>query len=126
MVLASGMRRAGERNLLVAQTQPIGGAALDERQGLQRLDGGARIDRPVRVAKGHNHPAVGIDDRAGPAVGGFDPFSARGLDDHRIGHGLLSRREDKAPVIRSQPERPARANVDPDAHFPVCGDLPIA
>ena len=71
MVLASRVGRAAERNLLVAQTQAVRSAACDERQGLQRLDGGARINRPLGVAKGHHHPAVRIDDRAGPAMGGF-------------------------------------------------------
>ena len=89
MVLASRVRRAAERNLLVAQTDAVRGAAFDQRQGLQRLDGGARIDRLLGVAKGHHHPAVRIDDRAGAAMGGFDPFAARGLDDHRIGHDTL-------------------------------------
>ena len=90
MVLASRVRRAAERNLLVAQTQAIRGAAFDKRQGLQRLDGGARINRSLGVAKGHHHPAVRIDDRAGSAMGGFDEVAARGLDDHRIGHRSLA------------------------------------
>ena len=85
------MRRAGERNLLVAQTKAVRGAAFDERQGLHRLDRGARINRPLGVAEGHHHPAVRIDDRAGAAMGGFDEGAARDLDDHRIHHRLLSR-----------------------------------
>ena len=93
-VLASRVRRAAERNLLVAETQAVRGAACDERQGLQRLDGGARINRLLGVAKGHHHPAVRIDDRAGPAMGGFDPVAAHRLDDHGIGH-IFSRRENK-------------------------------
>ncbi len=48
MVLASRVRGAAERNLLVAETQAIRGAACDKRQGLQRLDGGARINRLAR------------------------------------------------------------------------------
>ena len=101
MVLAARVRRAAERNLLVAQTQAVRSAACDERQGLQRLDGGARINRPIGVAKGHHHPAVRIDDRARPAMGGFDEVAARGLDDHWIGHRLLSRREDNELEIKA-------------------------
>ena len=89
MVLASRVRRAAERNLLVAETQAVRGAACDKRQSLERLDGGARINRPIGVAKGHHHPAIRIDDRAGPAMGGFDERAAHSLDDHGIGHGLL-------------------------------------
>ena len=97
MVLASRVRRAGERNLLVAETQAVRGAACDERQGLQRLDGGARINRSIGVAKGDQHAAVRIDDRARPAMGGFDEVPPRGLDDHGIRHELLSRLEEKSP-----------------------------
>ena len=35
-------------------------------------------------------PAIRIDDRAGAAMGGFDPFAARDLDDHRIRHRFSS------------------------------------
>ena len=90
MLLASRVRRAGERNFLVAQTEAVRSAARDERQGLQRLDGGARINRPIGVAKSHHHPAVRIDDSAGPAMSGFNERAARSLDDHGIGHGLLA------------------------------------
>src|ERR1700722_4353582 len=89
MILASRVRRAAERNLLVAEPQAVRGAARAERQGLQRLDRGARINRQIGVAKGHHHPAVRIDDRAGPAMSGFDEGAARRLDNHWVGHRLL-------------------------------------
>ena len=111
MVLASRVGRAAERNLLVAQTEPIRSAACDERQGLQRLDGGARINRSIGVAKGHHHPAVRIDDRARPAMGGFDEVAAHGLDDHRVGHRLLSRREEK--TLGSNPISGTRFDLEP-------------
>ena len=101
MGLAAGVRGAGKRDLVVAEAEAIGGAAFDERQGLQGLDGGARINRPLGVAERQNHPAVGIDDRARAAMGGFDPIAARGLDGHRIRHGFLS-----AP-----PVMPAKAGI---------------
>src|SRR6185437_14306076 len=80
MVLTSRMRRAAERNLLVAEPKAVRGAARDKRQSLERLDGRARINRPIDVAEGHHHPALRIDDRAGSAMGGFDKAAARSLD----------------------------------------------
>jgi hypothetical protein len=51
-----------------------------------------RINRVLGVAKGHHHPVVRTDDRAGPAMGGFDPIAARDLDDRGIGHDTLQAR----------------------------------
>ena len=115
MILAARVRRAAERNLLVAQTQAVRSAARDERQGLQRLDGGARINRSIGVAKGHHHPAVRIDDRARPAMGRFNEVAARGLDNHWVGHGLLSGREDNELEIKAAgtTNRQARTLADP-------------
>ena len=86
MIVASRVRRAGERNLLVAQAQAVGSAAFDERQGLQRLDGGAGINRPLCVAEGDHNSAVRIDDRAHSAMSGFNQGASQDLDDHGIGH----------------------------------------
>ena len=86
MVFAARVGRAGERDLLVAQAQAVGRAAFDKRHGLQRLDRRARIDRALGVAEDHDDAAIRVDDRAGAAVGGFNPLSARGLDDHRVRH----------------------------------------
>ena len=47
----AGMRRAGERDLGLAEPQRVSRAALDQRQRLQRLDGGARKDRFVDFAE---------------------------------------------------------------------------
>ena len=88
MVLTARMRCAGKRNLLVAEPQAVSGAAFDERESLQRLDGRARIDRPRCVAERHHNAAVRIDDRARAPMGGFDPFAAGGLHDYRIRHRL--------------------------------------
>ena len=90
MVLASRVGGAAERDLLVAQTEPIRSAAGDKGQGLERLDGGAGINRSIGVAKGQHHSAVRIDDRAGSAMGGFDEGAARRLDDHWIRHCVRS------------------------------------
>ena len=70
-------------------------------QSLQRLDRRARIDRPLGVAEGHDDAAIRIDDRARAAMGGFNPIAARGLDDHRVRHELLSRPEEK--TLASKP-----------------------
>ncbi len=115
MVLASRVRRAGERNLLVAQTERVRGAAFDERQGLQRLDGGARVDGSLGVAKGHHHPTARIDDRAGAAMGGFDEGAAGDLDHHRIGHELLSRLARRATPLRAISVMPAKAGIQQGA-----------
>ena len=86
MRLLARMRGAGERDLLVAEAEAVGGAALDQRQGLQRLDRRTRIDGPVDVAEGEHHPPVRVDHGARPAMGGFDPLAAQDFDDDRIGH----------------------------------------
>src|ERR1700722_4745135 len=125
MLLAARVRRAGERNFLVAQTEAVRSAARDERQGLQRLDGGARINRSIGVAKGHHHPAVRIDDRARPPVEGFNEVAARGLDNHWVGHRLLSRREDNELEIKAagatnlQARRLTHARLTPSPRSPV-------
>ena len=59
------------------EAEAVGGAAFDQRQGLHRLDRRARVDRPVDVAEGQRDPPVCVDDRAGAAVGGFDPPAAQ-------------------------------------------------
>ncbi len=95
MLVLAGVGGAGERNLPVAQAQPVGGAALDERQGLERLDRRARIDRSLDVAEGERDCAIRIDDRARPAMGGFDPPATKDFDHNRVGHG-------QAPAVGSR------------------------
>src|ERR1700761_3670341 len=48
------MRGAGQCQLLGTAAIAVGGAALDQRQGLERLDGGAGIDRTLDIAPGPN------------------------------------------------------------------------
>ena len=52
----------------IAEAVTVGGAALDQRQGLQRLDGGAREDAPADIADGRARLAGGIDHGDGAAV----------------------------------------------------------
>jgi hypothetical protein len=56
------VRRAGDRELLVVEVEAIGGAAFDQRDRLQQLDGGARKDRAIDVAERDQALAVGVED----------------------------------------------------------------
>jgi len=76
----AAMRGAGERDLGIAQTEPLGGAGLHQRQGLQRLYGRAREDRAVDVAPGTHHAAGGIDHGCGAGVTALDHLAAGRLD----------------------------------------------
>ena len=48
----TGVRGAGERDLMLGEPETVGGAALDQGQRLEGLQGGAREDRTVDVAVG--------------------------------------------------------------------------
>ena len=84
----AGMGAAGERDLWRAETEAVGGAALQERQRLQRLDGGAREDRPGDVADGRHHLAVGAHHGDGAGVHALHQGAARELDQDGVAHGL--------------------------------------
>ena len=86
MLRLAGMRGAGERDLGVRQPVFVGEPALDERQGLQRLDGGARIDAALDVADGKHRRALGVDDRDRATMARFDLGAAGDLDQNRIVH----------------------------------------
>ncbi len=81
----AAMRGAGEGQFGVAEAVAIGGAALDEGQRLQRLDGGAWIDRLVDVADGEDDLAVGVADHCRTAMDAFDHVAAQNLDEDGIG-----------------------------------------
>ncbi len=49
------VRGAGERQFVVGQVEPVGRAALDQRQRLQRLDRAAREDRAFDIAERREH-----------------------------------------------------------------------
>ena len=61
----------------------VGGAALDQRQRLQRLHRRARIDRLLDVAQRQHPAAVGIDHRDGAGVPAFHQRAAQDLDQNR-------------------------------------------
>ena len=80
------MRGAAQRDRLPAQPKPIRGAALDQRQRLQRLDRRARKYRPGHVAEREDHTPVGVDDRPRPAMKRLDARAAGDFDDDGVVH----------------------------------------
>jgi hypothetical protein len=80
------VRGASDCELVVAETELVGGAALDQRQGLQHLDGRARKDGPLDIAERGDHPAIGVEygDRA--AMRRFARPAAHRFDQNRIHH----------------------------------------
>jgi hypothetical protein len=76
------MGRAGQGQLLARE--PVRRAALDQRQRLYRLDGGARKHRPLDIAEREQDAPVGVANHARPAMEGLDKASAQNLDDDRI------------------------------------------
>ncbi len=81
----AAVRGRGERDLGVAQPEGVGGAGLDQRQRLQRLDGRAREDRARGIAAGERHAAPHVDHGVGGAMAALDGVAASHLDDDRIG-----------------------------------------
>ncbi len=49
--LGASVRAAGKRDLGGTEAEVVGSAAFDQRQRLQRLDGGARIDGALDIAE---------------------------------------------------------------------------
>src|SRR5512143_967932 len=68
----AGVRGAGECNFLVAQSESLGRAALDERQRLYRLERGSRIDRRVDIAERETDISPGIRDGERTAMHALD------------------------------------------------------
>jgi hypothetical protein len=82
----AGMRGAGQRQLFVAEAESVGGAGLDQRQGLQRLDRGARENRRCHIADGQHASAVGIGHGDGAAMPALDQRPAQDFDQNRVIH----------------------------------------
>jgi len=72
--------------ILIAEAVFVGSAALDERQCLERLHSGARIDRPRHIAEREHGRAIRIDHRDCAAMAAFDKRAAHHLDQNRITH----------------------------------------
>jgi hypothetical protein len=51
VLLLAGVRGAGESEFTIADREALGSAAFEQGNGLQRLDGGARKDGPIYLAR---------------------------------------------------------------------------
>ena len=85
MCQLAAMRGAGDRELVVAEPERVGGAALDQRHGLHRLDGRAGKHRPFDVAEGKQEPTVGIGDSDRARMPALDQRPSEDLDERGIG-----------------------------------------
>jgi hypothetical protein len=81
----AAMRGAGDGKLLVAKPERIGGAALDQRNGLQSFDGGARKYRAFDLAKRQHATASRVGNSDRPGVAALDELSPHHFDEHGIG-----------------------------------------
>ena len=88
MGLRAGMRGAGERDLRRAEAEAVGGARLDERDRLQRLDRRAGKDGRGHIADGRHDLAVRPHHGDGAGVHALDQRPARQLDEDGISHVL--------------------------------------
>ena len=79
VVRGAGKGQFGRRN-----RPSVGGAALDQRQGLDRLDGGTRQDAHLGVAPLQGGLAGYIDHGDAAPVAAFHHRAARHLDQDRI------------------------------------------
>src|SRR5439155_5385238 len=66
------VRGASERNLLVIEAKAIGGAALDDRQTLKRLDRRTRKNRPADIAGRCQDFSVVAQDGISARMAAFD------------------------------------------------------
>ncbi len=74
------MRRARERQVLPAQSEPLHRPIFDQRHGLKRL-GGRSPERPVLgVARARHETARAVDDGYVDGVAGFQNWSPPGFD----------------------------------------------
>ena len=85
MARLAAVRGAGQGNFRIAKAEGFRGAALYQRNRLQRFDGGTRIDGGGMIAPAFRDLARYIDDRHAAAVAAFDDRAAGDLDENRIG-----------------------------------------
>ena len=76
--------RQGQFTLSVAEC--VGGTAFDQRQRLNRLDGGTRINCFIGIAGRKNRPPVSIVYRYRAAMTAFHSVAAHDFDEDRVGH----------------------------------------
>lgn len=80
------VRGARQRQILVAKTEFVRRAGLDQGERLQRLHGGAREDRHCHVAQREHALAVGVDDSNRATMPALHQRSAQHFDQNRIVH----------------------------------------
>jgi hypothetical protein len=73
------MRAAHHGNLLVGQSESLRDAMRKRCERLERLQGGAWVDREIRVSYCAQHDAVGSHDGQVSSVGAFDAASPDNL-----------------------------------------------
>ena len=79
----AAVRRAGERELVVAPAHPVEAAGRDQRHHLERLGARAPEGDGARIARGHDRALGRVDHGRVHAVPGFDDATARGHDIER-------------------------------------------
>jgi hypothetical protein len=77
---------AGQGNFGIGQCVGVRRAALDQRDRLQALDGGARENWPVDIAERQDNFAGGVHNGDRAAMLRFGNAAARDFDEHGIGH----------------------------------------
>ena len=108
------VRRAGERDLLVRHRIALGGAALDQRQDLDRLDGRARIDHRIGVAPAPHEAAGRVDHRRVHQMPALDRRAAGAFDHQRpspLRLRLCLHRRPDPPPPRSVPAFAAHRRI---------------
>lgn len=88
VVWLAAVGRLGQGQFTVTVAEGVGGAAFDQRQRLDRLDGGAGINRLVDIACRAYAPAVGIENGDCAAMAAFHAIAAGDFDEDGIGHSL--------------------------------------
>src|SRR3712207_3080861 len=78
------VRGAGDGELLARQAEGVGGPREDERQRLEGLGRGARVDVACRVAHGLDDVTLRVADGDAPAVDALDELPAPEGDERRV------------------------------------------
>ena len=84
MHLFAAVGGAGQRQLLVVQPGRIRSTAFNQRQGLERLDRRARVDRPLDIAQSQNRLTIAAHHTNGAAVKTFHKVPAREIYENRV------------------------------------------
>ncbi len=81
----AAMRGAGDRKLVIAEPERIGCPALDQQNGLHRLDRRAGKHRSIDIAKSKQEPAIGIGDGNRARMPALDEAASDDFDERWIG-----------------------------------------